>query len=158
MKKISRLFEFCTVFIILAIGVLTTAAAIARYLFTYVISGMEELSGWVLAFIIFMMLATCQMNKVHIRVDVLLGKINARFHKMVWKIVLSIEILTTAILASSASWYCWRQYNWGVSSLSGFPVKMYIPIMFMAIGLLLLLIQLILDLLSGYDKRNQIPS
>lgn len=144
-------------FCILAAALIITEGVIARKVFS--LSGVWEieLSVFLLIFSCFMGAASVQKSDNHLNVDLILIYLSPKTQQIV---LVTVSILTT-ILCAIFAWYAWPM--WWIAVLKNHHSESYwgpplwIPYIFLPIGMTLLFLQYIVTIIKKIDalKKNK---
>jgi TRAP-type C4-dicarboxylate transport system permease small subunit len=140
---LSLISVICLVIMILS----TTLDATARFVFNNPVPGMFELNEVILVVCVFMGVAWTQLKRGHIRVEVIVVRFSPRVRHILNAISWLVTLIFVAILCYQSyqgflESYSIREFRWGSVQMPIWWAKGLIPL-----GLLLLLVQLVLDIL-----------
>lgn len=163
-KVTQRYRIFCSVMGVLAAATIvvmilsTTTDTISRYLFNHPLSGVFELNEALLVICVYMGLAWTQCKRGHIRVTVLLQRMNNQslvaMNLVAWSVCLIFVFLvswqsTVGAVESIMRW----EFRWGSVQMPIWWIKSLIPL-----GCYMLGLQLIIDIWSEIERlRGRLP-
>lgn len=127
----SRL-NFAGGIIIFLLVALTVVNVLGRWLFNLPVSGYIDWIEQAMAFFAFMGIAYCQRVGAHIRMDILIGKIQGRIKWLAEFISCVLMLVVTLLLVYGSSLHAWRAFDIGDSSmdigLPTWPAKLIVPL------------------------------
>src|SRR5690625_2491730 len=140
--------------LIFLLMILTAADVFSRSVFNSPITGTYELSGLMLAVIIFFSLGSVQMENAHLEIDVLTNKMSKVVRK--W-----ISLITSTILFILLILTTWQLYEYGARSLTGnqttgdLGLKMYIFIFMATLGSFAFTLTYFFEILKFFIKVRE---
>lgn len=122
---------------------LATVNVLGRWLFSAPISGYVDWVEQAMAFIAFLGIAYTQRMGGHIRMDILIGRLNRRWLWFTELITTTLMLLVTLILIYGSYLHFWRAFSIGDSSLDinlpTWPAKLAVPVALTVLALRLVL-------------------
>lgn len=136
-----------------AIAVLTFIQIVGRMM-GYLISTGTEFAGFCMAASIFLALAWTLRSGGHIRVNLFVQKLPPGLRRVIEFWCLAVAILAIGLFAYSGIGMTWDSYRFGDVSVGMVPVKLWIPQLAMAVGVVLLEVALIEQLVLVLQGRD----
>jgi len=147
----SFLFKLCQVGIFL-LTVVIFVSVVMRYTFNHPIHWTNEVSEYILIFIVFMGSAELMKKGEHIRADFFVRKL----HGKQLKILVLFILLSSLFWCAMIDWFAWQNvlnaYKYGMTSPSLLRFPIYIPYSFIFVGLAMLFFQLLILFIRGIIK------
>ncbi|MGG0719465.1 TRAP transporter small permease [Robertmurraya massiliosenegalensis] len=144
LHKISSILLFLLMF-------LTTADVIGRYFFNKPITGTYELTGLIVAIMIFFSLGSAQIKKDHIEIDFLTNKMPIKFQQILF--VLSSFILTVLLALTTWQLFEYMKRIWAGNETSGdLGLPLYIFSSLAMVGAFCFMLTYLLDTVKGIVK------
>ncbi len=143
LHKLEKLSAIAGGIVIFLVILLTTINVLGRWIFNLPISGYIDWTEQAMAFLAFLAIAYTQRLGGHIRMDIILRKINKRMLWLIEAITTSVMFLLTCILIYGTWLHFLRAWQLGDSSLDIdlpiWPAKLIVPIMLSAVAVRLFL-------------------
>ncbi|WP_019153063.1 TRAP transporter small permease [Robertmurraya massiliosenegalensis] len=144
LHKISSILLFFLMF-------LTTADVIGRYFFNKPITGTYELTGLIVAIMIFFSLGSAQIKRDHIEIDFLTNKMPLKMQQILF--VISSFVLTVLLLLTTWQLYEYTMRIWAGNETSGdLGLPLYIFSILAMVGAFCFMLTYLLDTLKGIVK------
>lgn len=144
LHKISSLFLFLLMF-------LTVGDVVGRYIFNKSITGTYELTGLVLALIIFFSLGTTQIYKGHVEIDFFTNKMSLKKQEILATITSFILFVLTALITWQLFEYTKR--IWAGNELSGdLGIPLFIFTFLAMVGALSFTLTYLLESIQAFYK------
>ncbi|MBK1835879.1 TRAP transporter small permease [Azospirillum sp. YIM B02556] len=148
-----RAAEILGAVLLAAIAVLIVTQVVSRLL-NVMVPGADELAGYCMAASFFLMLGPALRRGAHIRVGVLVERLNGAARRAMELLCLGFATALSAYFA----WYWLRMtydsYDFGDLSQGVLPVPLWMPQALMAVGLVVLVVALVDDLLAVLQGRD----
>jgi C4-dicarboxylate transporter DctQ subunit len=170
LSKIDRLFLRLETVLTLAGGIvifllvfLATANVLGRWIFTLPVSGYIDWVEQAMAFFAFLGIAYTQREGGHIRMDMLVGKIQGRPLWFTELVSVSLMLVVTLVLIYGSFLHFLRAYQIGDSSmdinLPIWPAKLVVPVALsiLALRLILQIWAYSLAVINGSDSPVAVP-
>jgi len=136
-----------------AVGVVTLAQIVARFLGTYVPSAVD-FAGFSMGASAFLGLAYTLRKDGHIRVRLVIDKLPKRFRRPVEIVSLFIAVLIVGYYAYFTCLLLWRTYEFGEYTLGLIVFPKWIPMVAMPVGVVILFIAFVEELVSALRGRD----
>lgn len=124
LRKLAYIGFIAASILLLVVALMGTADVISTNLFFKPIPGMVELSGALLAVIVFLGLAQAQAHGAHIVIDVATGAMGPRMHKLAMIFALAIGAAFMATVALRTTDLAFKSYSYNETALGAlaFPL------------------------------------
>jgi TRAP-type C4-dicarboxylate transport system permease small subunit len=133
---------------------LIAVEVIARKLFNWSTLLADEAGGYLLAVTVFMALAYTKKKGGHVNVDIFTNRLSPKTQRLLDLYTLVLSLVASIILA----WLAWRlvteSYVLAATAPTVLALPLFIPQLFMSIGISILVMQLAIDLLNQLIRRN----
>ncbi len=138
-----------------AMILLITAQVISRRIFTTPMVIADELSGWLLVICTFSALGDALLHGDHIRVTLLSDRLGARTQRMLQVAGAVVGALLTALLAWRTAVMAWDSYTNGTFSIAGSGLLLWPVHVFVPLGFVVLLLQMLATLADDVASLRQ---
>lgn len=129
-----------------AVGLLVNVAVVMRYVFNAPFHFTEEISGYLVVAIVFLGLADTLRAEKHIRIDVVFVHLPRGIRNTLQIISFVLGLIFAIVFAWFTGHTVLTSYEIGMTSYGLWQVPLYLPQIFMPIGLALLALQIIISL------------
>lgn len=142
-------------FIIVATSLVLVYEVITRYLISVSNDWVVELCVYMLIAATFLSAAHTQRERGHVGIEVLDEIHLPRFNH--WRQIFGdlLSMLFCGLVAYLAAQYAWEAFREGHTSSSTWSPKLWVPYSFMAVGMGLLTVELLIQLGEGLSGRDQ---
>lgn len=137
---------------VLAMGLLITVDVILRYVFNAPTQFADEVSAYLLVTITFLPLAYTLQTEKHIRVDVFTTRLSQKARNLLELVTSIMGLAFLAVVMRPACNMTLESYRYGSASVGGLHTPLYLPQLFIPIGLCLLILQLVLHIINTTIK------
>jgi TRAP-type C4-dicarboxylate transport system permease small subunit len=135
-------------------GALVCVGVIARYVINEPLHWGLEVSCWLYVFMVFVGMAELMKNGQHIKIDIFYARFSGKIQGILDILIFIISLFWSVLM----SWQAWRvtlnayKYDLTTSSLLRFPLA--IAYSFLAVGLTLLALSIIVTFVKKYCIEN----
>lgn len=134
----------------------------SRHLFGYSLLVVDEWSGYLLVFVTFLGLAYTMKSNGFLQIEFFLNRLPSRSRRMFHFALILLALLYGILIDYRLMLYTWSSYVTGQVSISISQTPLYIPRLFMPLGMSLLVLELLresilslLDLLEAGRPNRQ---
>lgn len=145
---------------ILMMALLITAEIVGRHLFGFSMLVVDEWSGYLLVAVTFLGLAYTMKTNGFLQIEFLLNRLGPKQRRIFHIFLISIAFSYSILIDHKLIAYTWASYSTGLVSVSISQTPLFIPQLFMPLGMSLLVLELlrqgvlsIRDLIS-FDANN----
>jgi TRAP-type C4-dicarboxylate transport system permease small subunit len=130
-------------------SVLITIEITGRYLFGFSLLVVDEWSGYLLVMVTFLGLAYTMKTKGFLQIDFLVNRLSQRRRHLFNIFLVLIALIYSLVIGWKLIIYTWLNYSTGAVSVSISQTPLYIPQLFMPLGILLLVLELIREAITS---------
>lgn len=145
---------------ILIMALLITTEVVGRHLFGFSMLVVDEWSGYLLVMVTFLGLAYTMKTNGFLQIEFLLNRLEPKQKKIFHIFLISIALFYSILIDHKLIAHTWSSYSTGLVSVSISETPLFIPQLFMPLGMSLLVLELfregvlsIRDLIS-FDANN----
>jgi len=155
-KKITvNLGDICTMIAgigVCLMGVMLAANTISRYVFNNPWPFGEEYTAYILVLLTFFPLAYTLRKKGHVRIEIIIDHLAVKIRKWIIIAYTSIAIVVVGLMIYYGLELSIKSLKHNIKAVTVMQTPLWIPQMFVVIGLIVLLLQLILYLVSRFSR------
>ena len=137
---------------IFIMSLLITIEIAGRYLFGFSLLVVDEWSGYLLVIVAFLGLAYTMKTKGFLQIEFLTHKLSRKRKCFYNFLLLLVAAAYTLLIGYRLLMHTWSSYDSGEVSISISQTPLYIPQLFMPVGMLLLLLELIREAVGSLDE------
>ena len=124
-------------------SILITIEILGRYFFGFSLLIVDEWSGYLLVMVTFLGLAYTMQTRGFLQIEFLLNRLSYRKRHLFNLFLILLALVYSFIIGWKLVLYTWSNYSAGIVSVSISQTPLYIPQLFMPLGMALLILQLI---------------
>lgn len=124
-------------------SILITVEILGRYFFGFSLLIVDEWSGYLLVMVTFLGLAYTMQTRGFLQIEFLLNRLSYRKRHLFNLFLILLALVYSLIIGWKLILYTWSNYSAGIVSVSISQTPLYIPQLFMPLGMALLILQLI---------------
>ena len=124
-------------------SILITIEILGRYFFGFSLLIVDEWSGYLLVMVTFLGLAYTMQTRGFLQIEFLLNRLSYRKRHLFNLFLILLALVYSFIIGWKLILYTWSNYSAGIVSVSISQTPLYIPQLFMPLGMALLILQLI---------------
>jgi TRAP-type C4-dicarboxylate transport system permease small subunit len=152
-KGCNSLMAYVAAFLIVACTLVLVYEVLTRYLFKISNDWVIELSIFMLISATFLAAAQTQRERAHVGIEVLDEVMSAKWNRLRYLFGDVLSMLFCAFVAYQ-SWLYWHEaWDGGWESSSSWGPKLWIPYIFMAIGMSLLTLQFVVQIIEQFTLK-----
>jgi TRAP-type C4-dicarboxylate transport system permease small subunit len=140
---------------ILIMAVLITTEIVGRHLFGFSILVVDEWSGYLLVMVTFLGLAYTMKTNGFLQIEFLLNRLSPKQRRIFHTFLISVAFFYSILIDHKLITYTWSSYATGLVSVSISQTPLFIPQLFMPLGMTLLALEL---LRQGVLSLRGLPS
>jgi TRAP-type C4-dicarboxylate transport system permease small subunit len=139
-------------------SVLITIEITGRYLFGFSLLVVDEWSGYLLVIVTFLGLAYTMKTKGFLQIDFLINGLSQRSRHLFNIFLVLIALAYSFVIGWKLVIYTWLNYSTGAVSVSISQTPLYIPQLFMPLGIFLLVLELIREAITSIQDLMTLKS
>ena len=164
-KKILAIIDFISTVGMYASGIGISIMALfitleiaGRHLLGYSMLIVDEWSGYLLVIVTFLGLVYTMKTNGFLQIEFFLNRLSPKPRRILHIVLISLALAYSVLIAYKLILHTWSSYSTGQVSISISQTPLYIPQVFMPIGMFLLILQLIREgAQSVFDLVQEIP-
>lgn len=138
-------------------SILITIEILGRYFFGFSLLVVDEWSGYLLVMVTFLGLAYTMQSKGFLQIEFLLNRLSRRKRNLFNLFLILLALVYSFIIGWKLILYTWSNYSAGTVSVSISQTPLYIPQLFMPLGVALLILQLINEAVRSILRLMTLP-
>lgn len=138
-------------------SILITIEILGRYFFGFSLLVVDEWSGYLLVMVTFLGLAYTMQTKGFLQIEFLLNRLSRRKRNLFNLFLILLALVYSFIIGWKLILYTWSNYSAGTVSVSISQTPLYIPQLFMPLGVALLILQLINEAVRSILRLMTLP-
>ena len=138
-------------------SILITIEILGRYFFGFSLLVVDEWSGSLLVMVTFLGLAYTMQSKGFLQIEFLLNRLSRRKRNLFNLFLILLALVYSFIIGWKLILYTWSNYSAGTVSVSISQTPLYIPQLFMPLGVALLILQLINEAVRSILRLMTLP-
>jgi C4-dicarboxylate transporter DctQ subunit len=148
--KISGHLGTASALFLIALTAFTVFCVVARYVFNSPYIHSDEISRYIVAWVVLLGMAYCLKTHTHIRLDIVISRFKGRARLLIEVIVIALGIVWLVIMFAGC-WQVWLQFFIGkdISSLGFLRTELWIPSLALVVGISLFLLQALVELVTS---------
>ena len=140
-------------------GLILTGNTIARYVFNSPWPFGEEYTAYILVMLTFFPLAYTLRKKGHIRIELIVDRFSVKTRRWVVIVTTIISLIVVSIMIVYGLELAIKSYQYNIRATTVMMTPLWIPQMFIVVGLIIFGLQLMLYFISRIRKlREEYPS
>lgn len=138
-------------------SILITIEILGRYFFGFSLLVVDEWSGYLLVMVTFLGLAYTMQTRGFLQIEFLLNRLSRRKRHLFSLFLILLALIYSLIIGWKLILYTWSNYSAGTVSVSISQTPLYIPQLFMPLGVALLILQLINEAVRSILSLMTLP-